>query len=410
MTIHWKGELGVAWPRGNVTVAMGDEPDTLNPWTDCTTYGWQMLDRAITGLTMIEPVNLTDMPFVATDWEIMHWTSVPELGIVNGSTATFWLRQDVEWHDGETVTAYDCVANMRFMREHHPGRYSSTWKHLVYEEADGPYKFNVFFDETSLYYADYVAKTSLLVPEHVIEIVEATFTDYRDWRPCDNAYHDLTGQSPPTAYPWMTQLVGCGPFVFNYYDRDQAIGRAERYQDFFVNAPVIGSVVGEWRIDQLASYTYESLVQNMAAMEADENGSLTAVTVDAKIYEDNVLAHEIDGLHLDSWNWTYLGPYTIESVACGPHNITVEVYDHTNSTLLHKYTHNFVAMLREDLTTYTGELLDFTVDMRDVGRAARAFGSYPGHLRWDPACDVNHDFTVDMRDIGSIARKFGWHC
>jgi hypothetical protein len=30
------------------------------------------------------------------DWTIEPWTSIPELGITNGSTATFWIRQGEE--------------------------------------------------------------------------------------------------------------------------------------------------------------------------------------------------------------------------------------------------------------------------------------------------------------------------
>jgi ABC-type branched-subunit amino acid transport system substrate-binding protein len=57
--------------------------------------------------------------------------------------------------------------------------------------------------------------------------------------------------------------------------------------------------------------------------------------------------------------------------------------------------------LVEDIN-YDGE-----VDMRDVGAAARAFGTYPGHERWEKEADINFDNNVDMRDIGAIARKFG---
>ena len=39
--------------------------------------------------------------------------------------------------------------------------------------------------------------------------------------------------------------------------------------------------------------------------------------------------------------------------------------------------------------------------------AARAFGSYPGHERWNNAADINKDDIVDVRDIASIGRKFG---
>jgi hypothetical protein len=123
------------------------------------------------------------------------------------------------------------------------------------------------------------------------------------------------------------------------------------------------------------------------------------------ILEDGTPVHIVNDTTLIGWEHKYLGPYTKTGVAGGPHTITVVI---TGDAFTHTYTHTYVATIRQDVNTYTGELLDFTVDMRDVGRAARAFGSYPGHLRWDPACDINDDFTVDMRDIGGIARFFGW--
>jgi hypothetical protein len=52
---------------------------------------------------------------------------------------------------------------------------------------------------------------------------------------------------------------------------------------------------------------------------------------------------------------------------------------------------------------------DFKVDGKDITAAALAFGSYPGHLRWNSVCDVNNDYKVDGKDITAIALKFGWH-
>jgi ABC-type transport system substrate-binding protein len=414
MALHWKGEPGIAWPGGTITFGLEDAPDTLNPWTENTYCGWQIMDRVISGLLMVEPVNLYNMPWIASDWEIEYWTSIPELGIVNGCMNTFYLRQDVTWHDGKPVTAYDCVENIRFIEFHNPvrcGRCGGARRYTAYEEADGPYKFTTYHYQPSLYMTDYVSEVALFTPKHVLEIIEDYGDDYYyEWTPSDNAYEDLGLGPPPEEYPFMKQLVGCGPFVFDYYNRDTDMGRVERFQDFFVNAPVIGSVIGEWRIDPNESYAYKPLIQNIAAMESNENGALTNVTVDIKIFEDGLLAHEVFGLPLDPWNWTYLGPYTMEDVSCGLHNVAIEIFEHAFLSLIHNYTHTFVSTVREDLTTYSGELLDFQVDMRDIGRAARAFGSYPGHLRWDPACDVNDDFQVDMRDIGQIARKFGWTC
>jgi len=237
MTMHWN----YSWPGGTVATALYDEPTTLNPYTEESPYGWQMLDRAIEPIVRRDPVTLEDMPWIATNWTIEHWISIPELGIEHGSTATFYIRQDVTWQDGYPVTAYDCVYNMRTMRVYHPERYSRVWANLVYEEADGPYKFTAYFSQTSLYYASYVAETALLAPKHIIEAVEQQVEDgdlasFFDWDPAFSDYADLGLGPPPEEYPWMKQLVGCGPFVFDYYDRSLAVGHVAKYEDFFVNA------------------------------------------------------------------------------------------------------------------------------------------------------------------------------
>jgi thermitase len=50
---------------------------------------------------------------------------------------------------------------------------------------------------------------------------------------------------------------------------------------------------------------------------------------------------------------------------------------------------------------------DNKIDMKDIGAVARAFGSYPGHPRWNPDHDINGDGKIDMRDVAIVARHFG---
>lgn len=56
---------------------------------------------------------------------------------------------------------------------------------------------------------------------------------------------------------------------------------------------------------------------------------------------------------------------------------------------------------------------DRRVDMKDLGKAARAFNTRPGDDRWDPQADITGptplipDGKVDMRDISLIAKHFG---
>jgi hypothetical protein len=49
---------------------------------------------------------------------------------------------------------------------------------------------------------------------------------------------------------------------------------------------------------------------------------------------------------------------------------------------------------------------DFKVDIQDISRCSLAFGSYPGHPKWDPVADINKDYRVDMLDLKLILKYF----
>jgi parallel beta-helix repeat protein len=56
---------------------------------------------------------------------------------------------------------------------------------------------------------------------------------------------------------------------------------------------------------------------------------------------------------------------------------------------------------------------DLKVNMKDIGISARAFGSVPGNVSWNPHADIAGleplvpDGKVGMRDISLIAKHFG---
>ena len=50
---------------------------------------------------------------------------------------------------------------------------------------------------------------------------------------------------------------------------------------------------------------------------------------------------------------------------------------------------------------------DGKIDILDLAILAKAFGSYPGHPRWNPDADVNNDGYVDLKDIAIVASHFG---
>ena len=53
---------------------------------------------------------------------------------------------------------------------------------------------------------------------------------------------------------------------------------------------------------------------------------------------------------------------------------------------------------------------DGKVDITDVAMVSAAFGSYPGHPRWNLACDLNRDGRVDITDVAMVSARFGTTC
>jgi len=50
---------------------------------------------------------------------------------------------------------------------------------------------------------------------------------------------------------------------------------------------------------------------------------------------------------------------------------------------------------------------DGKVNMIDIGIVASAFGSFPGHLKWNPKADIRQDGIINLRDIALVAKNFG---
>jgi hypothetical protein len=96
------------------------------------------------------------------------------------------------------------------------------------------------------------------------------------------------------------------------------------------------------------------------------------------------------------WNTTgyAIGNYTLSAVA-GPVPGETNTADNTLVDGIVK-------------VTIVGDINgDDKVDMRDIGRAAKAFGTNFGDPGYDPNADLNDDHKVDMRDIGLAASRFG---
>jgi hypothetical protein len=101
------------------------------------------------------------------------------------------------------------------------------------------------------------------------------------------------------------------------------------------------------------------------------------------------------------------------------HNCTLSFVWNTSSVPCLNYSLTAVATISTGNDTLSNGTItvrlmgdvngDGRVDLKDIALVARALGSSPGSLNWNPACDLNGDGVINMRDIALVARHFGQH-
>lgn len=112
----------------------------------------------------------------------------------------------------------------------------------------------------------------------------------------------------------------------------------------------------------------------------------------------------VNAVHNYTVNW--------EVLSLGLKGVTVQVDSEGDGAPEHIFTSDRELTRSEYLMAVgmAGDLnTDGKVDMRDIGLVAVAFGSYPGHPRWDPETDIWEDKTINLKDIGLVAKHFGDH-
>lgn len=439
--MHWKDN-----PTGeceNIVRRQAQAPSGFNPWYSDSVYEWEYMHRIYESLLDVNGETLEDEPYIACDWNITYG-SWPELGIENGMTITFWLKDDVYWQDGYKVTAEDVKANWDYLKKYQVPQYSTMWENMVYCETVGPYKVAAYIDaeDGSLLY-DY-ARTALFYSKWTLVGFDKLVDDPADpWgvsHPSDFEgwkvdYQDFADYCEVEYGPWVNPdtgipitipqtkwdpsvggelkcLIGTGNYYYYYYNETSEDGTMLKNTAWWVrcrNSELFCGIdaVSEpnkpqgtepywtilYRQDDCTTARFEIVVRNLGVQTIECNVS---VSLDGEIFD---------------WAVTTVEPYSHATVEF--ETPVVPGYEHELGQMVTcedalapacEGDKNVWWTIREDIN------LDCKVRVDDVLTAAVAFGSsvVPYHIRWDPSADVNHDFKVRVDDILAIALKFGY--
>lgn len=184
-------------PMRMMTVALAEEPRSLNPFTASSAYAWQVLGFIYEGLLDTDPFTLSHMPGLAQSWDV----ETKGEGAARHTELTFRLKKGLKWNDGTPVTAHDMKATIDFIRRHQIPRFFDAVKDVESAEAVSDGELVVRMNGVSYWYLDNIAGLPYM-PRRVVGGIK----DWQRWNPLDRAE-----ESGPFG------LVGSGPFRLTEY-------------------------------------------------------------------------------------------------------------------------------------------------------------------------------------------------
>lgn len=214
--------------KSSVTVSLCYQPVTMNPHLNAQVWIWYYTDPMMGYLTNLSQDGSEIVPYVAESWTYND----------DNTEVTFKLREDVYFHNDRQVTADDIVWTMNYVLDESVGNKSYAMINPLVERVEAISEFEVKFylyapSPGLLEQLSYVA----ILPQECIDTME-------------------------------TVPVGCGPYKFIRWDKDQQI-IMEKYDKYF-DADSI-------KTDEIVYRTFSDYNAEFAAFLAGEVQVMTQI-------------------------------------------------------------------------------------------------------------------------------------
>ncbi|MFQ5934243.1 MAG: peptide ABC transporter substrate-binding protein, partial [Dehalococcoidia bacterium] len=204
---------------GGELTRLFDDPPTLDPHLTSDTTSATIVVEVFSGLVSIDQ-NLNVVPDIAESWDISE----------DGRTFTFYLRRDVQFHDGKSVTAHDFKWSME--RALDPTT-ESTVSDLYLNDIVGA-KAKLNGNATSVsgiqVLDDYTLQITIDAPKPYF-LAKLTY-------PTAFVLDQENVESGPD---WTSRPNGTGPFRLTAWDIGELI-RLERNEHFYNGPPYLDAV------------------------------------------------------------------------------------------------------------------------------------------------------------------------
>ncbi|MCW3130429.1 MAG: ABC transporter substrate-binding protein [Methanophagales archaeon] len=230
------------------------------PWYDSANF----FGVTHVGLLAYKP-DLSIAPCLAKDWEISP----------DGKSIKFYLVKNARWHDGKPVTAEDVAFTYEYWKEHK--LYCQGWwlsEYLDHAEVLDDYTIKIHFtDSVAAHALIAICPTLVIVPKHVWE-----------------------GIDEPKKYEGDDAMIGCGPFIFQRYDKAAETVYLKANPEFFGGKPQIDRI--EWRYYRTLDSLVMALIKGEIDAQLDYCRNPEPVYAPSLLKAENVKVAIIPGLGL----------------------------------------------------------------------------------------------------------------
>ncbi len=178
---------------------------------------------------------------------VAEWISFPD----DFSSATFGLRPEARFHDGQPITPEDVIFSLTALKKVHP-RYGKYYENVVHAEKTGEHEVTFTFDKSGNRELPQIVGQLPVLPRHYWEATGSN------------------GEPRDIGKATLEKPVASGPYKIKAFEANRSI-TYERVKDYWAkDLPV---VIGQWNYDEMHFQYYRDA---FPAREAFKSGQLDA--------------------------------------------------------------------------------------------------------------------------------------
>jgi peptide/nickel transport system substrate-binding protein len=180
--------------------------NSLNPLIAASAAEWEVLHNIYNPLFYNDPINMRDIPILASSWDVENWTTSTN---GKGMKITFHLADGIKWQDGVPFNSKDIKFCIDYIKSNRIPKFENTINLVEKVTAPDDLTVEIYLNDCGYRYL-YDFNWFTFLPEHIWSNV-ADYEAFKPWTEANSNNQD------------MTKLVGQGLYILKPGDLSNGV-------------------------------------------------------------------------------------------------------------------------------------------------------------------------------------------